>query len=225
MLALNRPMLLYCLLNIAFVTALVVANMMGAYLLQVPLLGGGQQLISAGILAFPLTFLLTDLVNEFYGQKGAQWMTAMGFIATILTFGWLALGQVLPQATATVMSHSAYMEVSSQYMGMFIASLTAYVIGQVLDISLFGFFKKMTRSKMIWLRATGSTLVSQLFDSYIVGLIAFWGDLPLQTILQIGTGNYWVKFAVAIAITPVLYLGHFALKQLLKKHLPQRELS
>jgi len=104
---------------------------------------------------------------------------------------------------------------------MFAASLTAYVIGQLLDIQLFQAFRKITQHRYIWLRATGSTVISQLFDSILVTFIAFWGEHPTEILLRLALGNYTWKFVVAVAITPLLYLGHGLLRRLM----PRQEAS
>jgi queuosine precursor transporter len=221
MLIIPLPALVFAWLCATFAVALVIANLMGALLFTLPLpFGFPSVTLSAGIIAFPITFLLTDLINEFYGSKGAKQVTAIGFGLSVMAFFVLWLGQHLPISPNTVLSKMAYWQVSTQYTGMFLASLSAYLIGQLLDISLFGWFKQWTGSRLIWLRATGSTLVSQLFDSLIVGLLAFWGDLPLSVILGICTANYWVKFGSAILTTPVLYVAHALLNRFLKPSTP-----
>ena len=209
---------LYTWLAACFVTALIVANLLGAYLLEVPALNGSPITFSAGILCFPLTFLLTDLLNEFYGAAGARQVTWLGFGMSLLTFGFLWVAQHLPVSESTVLSQLAFMDVSSQFTGMVVASLTAYLVGQFFDIALFGWFKRLTGgSRLLWLRATGSTVLSQLFDSILVGFIAFWGELPVPVITGIVFANYGVKLVVSIGITPLLYLGYGLLNQFLSR--------
>jgi queuosine precursor transporter len=217
MLALTPSLTLYALATGCFVTALIVANLMGALIVQVtwPI----AVTVSAGIFAFPITFLLTDLVNEYYGVKGARTLTVIGFLLSILTFVLFKIGELATPATQVVMAQSDFMKVSQQYTGMFVASLTAYAVGQVLDITIFQWFKGITKNRYIWLRATGSTLLSQLVDSFLVGFIGLWGQLAPAEILAIATANYWIKFAVALGITPLLYAGHWAFQRLLAKEL------
>lgn len=218
MLTVSTPMLVFATLTGTFVAALIIANLMGALLFTLSLpFGLGTHTLSAGIIAFPITFLLTDLLNEFYGARGARLVTAVGFGLSIMAYMVFSLGQQVVVAPNTVLSSGAYLEVSGQYTGMFIASLTAYLVGQLLDISVFGVFKRITGSRLIWLRATGSTLISQLVDSFIVGFIAFSGTLSVPVIIGIATANYWVKFVVAIVTTPLLYVGHWALTRVLKR--------
>lgn len=211
-------------LTAIFVVSLVIADLTGAMLFSfhVPF----QQeavLLSAGILPFPVTFILTDLVNEFYGKQGARFMTWIGFGMCLLTYFYLSAGSFLPVDTRTLIPKPTFMIVYKQYTGMFIASLTAYLIGQMLDIQVFHIFRSITKHRFIWLRATGSTVISQLFDSIIVTCIAFWGQMQLSDIFRLAMGNYTWKFLVAVSITPLLYLGHFALRRLIPKQEAQLE--
>jgi uncharacterized integral membrane protein (TIGR00697 family) len=127
----------------------------------------------------------------------------------------LWVGGQLPVDAHTFIPKSTFMIISNQYMGMFVASLIAYLIGQMLDIQVFHLFRAVTKHRFIWLRATGSTVVSQLFDSLIVSFIAFWGQMHVQDILRLAISNYSWKFIIAVGITPLLYLGHTLLKRLM----------
>lgn len=213
----SRGQQLFVWLTGIFLTSLLVANLVGAMLFsfEVPVLGV-RALLSAGIIAFPVTFLLTDLLNEFYGARGARQVTLVGFGMSILVYVYLWVGQQLPVDAGTLIPKSHYLNLAQQYTGMFMASLTAYLLGQLLDIHLFGLFKGWTQHRFIWLRATGSTVVSQLFDSLVVTSLAFWGSKPLSVILHIAASNYSWKFVIAVCITPVLYLGHTLMRAFLK---------
>jgi hypothetical protein len=107
----------------------------------------------------------------------------------------------------------AFALVEAQYSDMILASMAAYLVGQFLDIALFGWFKRTTGAKLIWLRATGSTVVSQLFDSVLVVGLTFYNDLLWPELLQVAWGNYQVKLLVAVLITPLIYLGHWLIKR------------
>ncbi len=218
---------LFVWLTAIFVTCLLIANLMGALLfsftlpfgIKLPVVGN-TALLSAGIIPFPITFLLTDLINEFYGSKGARFVTFVGFGMSVLLFLFLSIGNILPYDTQTVILPDQYMAISSNYSQMIVASLTAYLVGQLLDIQVFQWFHSITKSKLIWLRATGSTVISQLFDSLIVTFIAFSGDLPIESIMAIVFSNYTWKFLIAVGITPLLYLGHSVLRRLFQNDTP-----
>jgi queuosine precursor transporter len=216
--AFDRAHKIYVWMAAVFVVSLVIANLIGAMLFSFRLSFLPEPvLLSAGIIPFPITFILTDLLNEFYGKQGARFVTWVGFGMCLLTFAFLSVGEHLPLDARTLISKPVFMTISTQYTGMFIASLTAYLIGQMLDIQVFHLFRSITKHRFIWLRATGSTVISQLFDSIIVTLIAFWGQMPVGDMLQLATGNYTWKFIIAVSITPLLYLGHLVLRKLMPK--------
>lgn len=201
-----------------FVICLVIADLTGAMLFSFKLDGLNEPvLLSAGIIPFPVTFILTDLLNEYYGKEGARFVTWVGFGMCLLTAALLYLGGLLPVDAHTFIPKPTFMLISNQYMGMFVASLVAYLIGQMLDIQVFHMFRAVTKHRYIWLRATGSTVVSQLFDSLIVSFIAFWGQMQFHDIFRLALGNYTWKFIIAVGITPLLYLGHIILGKLIPK--------
>jgi queuosine precursor transporter len=205
----NSQGTLFTLMSVVFCTSLIVANLTGAVLipLHLPLLG--ERLISAGIITFPVTFLLTDLLNEFYGNAGAKRVTWLGFAVALGFYGVFRFLETLPVTPHSPISAVAFHQVANNFTGMIVASLTAYLFSQFLDITVFSLFKQWTGNRFIGLRATGSTLISQGFDSFIVTSIAFAGTLSWQDIFLIGRSNYEVKLVVALGITPLLYALHY----------------
>ncbi len=215
----DRSQKIFVWLTAIFVISLFIADEMGAMLFsfRVPFLDE-PVLLSAGIIPFPVTFLLTDLLNEFYGKQGARFVTWVGFGMCLLAYVFLTVGAHLPvDPEKTFIPVSVYSTIYKQYTGMFVASLTAYLIGQFLDIQVFHTLRAITKHRFIWLRATGSTVVSQLFDSLVVTTLAFWGNLAFSDILRLALGNYTWKFIIAVGITPLLYLGHFILRKLMPR--------
>ncbi|MFN8614964.1 MAG: queuosine precursor transporter [Vampirovibrionales bacterium] len=200
-----------------FLTSLLVANLVGSLLFSftlpfnTPL--GQTVLLSGGILLFPLTFLLTDLMNEFFGPQAARFVTVLGLGMALVVYAYFGVAQHLPIDARTVLSKSEFLHFSHLYTDMIVASLTAYVVGQFLDIYLFTRFYQLTQHRRLWLRAQGSTLISQLFDSILVVFIAFWGDLPTRDLWQLALSNYVWKFVIVVAITPLLYAGHAGLRR------------
>jgi uncharacterized integral membrane protein (TIGR00697 family) len=199
---------LFTLMSVVFCTSLIVANLTGAVLIPLHLPFLGERLISAGIITFPMTFLLTDLLNEFFGNAGAKRVTWLGFGVALGFYGVFRFLEVLPIVSNSPISEDAFHQVANNFTGMIVASLTAYLFSQFLDIAVFSLFKKWTGQRFIALRATGSTVISQGFDSFIVTSIAFVGTLSWQEIFLIGRSNYEVKLLVALGITPILYLLH-----------------
>lgn len=209
-----------------FVVSLVIANLIGAYLFSFSLpfalpLVGATAVLSAGIIPFPVTFLLTDLINEFYGKKGARFVTWIGFGMSVLVFLLLKAGEQLPYMATPpesgLITQTQFFSFSTNYSGMFVASLTAYLVGQMLDIWIFGLFKFTLKDKHLWVRATGSTVISQIFDSLLVTYIAFNDNMPLGDILHIAASNYVWKFLIAVGITPLLYIGQAGIRKVLQK--------
>lgn len=183
--------------------------------------------LTCGVLLWPVVFIMTDIINEYYGLKGVRflsWMTiiliAYGFV---MIFGaintspnswWVTSKQDIGIEKMDV----AYNGIFGQGLGIVIASMTAFLLGQLVDVFVFHKIKKATGEKKIWLRATGSTLISQLIDSFVVLIIAFYfypkyvpnqgSPWPFNQIIAICIVNYIYKFTMAIILTPVIYLIH-----------------
>jgi uncharacterized integral membrane protein (TIGR00697 family) len=182
--------------------------------------------LTCGVLLWPLEFVMTDIINEFYGPKAVRRISfiAVGLISYAFLMFYLAIH--VPAADFWVASRKdqgipdmqlAFDGIFGQGMRIIIGSLVAFLVSQIVDVTVFHKIKKRTGEKYVWLRATGSTVVSQLVDSYIVLFIAFSGIFTWQQILAIGMMNYTYKFLMAVVLTPVLmfvekriakYLGH-----------------
>jgi hypothetical protein len=182
---------------------------------------------TTGVLLWPIVFVLTDVINEYFGKSGVRFLSwlAVGLISYAFVFAYAAIS-VVP-AVWWVTSYSeqgiddmqtAFAVIFGQGMWVIGGSLVAFLIGQLVDVSIYHRVRKFTGERLIWLRATGSTLVSQFIDSYIVLYIAFvigpqqWS---IDQFLAVGSVNYAYKFVAAIALTPVIYLAHFAIDRYL----------
>lgn len=186
--------------------------------------------MTAGVLLWPFVFIMTDIINEYYGKRGVK---LLSFItASLLVYAFLMVwfsikttpsGFWIERVTAfgVVQMPSAYNAVFGQGMWIIAGSLIAFLIGQVLDVYIFHRFKKITGEKMLWLRATGSTLFSQLIDSFLVLFIAFYigQDWSFSLVMGIAVVNYIFKFFVSIIITPLIYLIHDIIEKYLGKDL------
>ncbi len=192
---------------------------------NIPLFGGSFSFhLTAGVLLWPVVFIMTDIINEYYGPKGVRFLSFLtaGLIsyAFLIVFGAIHLSpsEYFRMGTGVENADAAFGGVFGQGLWIIIGSLVAFLVGQVLDVLVFHKIKRATGEKKIWLRATGSTLISQLIDSFIVLLIAFYigprleGDIAkqwtLNQVLVTGSGNYIYKFVVALLLTPVIYLVH-----------------
>ncbi len=240
----RRELLLLSLLTL-FVGFFVTAEMLGAKLFHFTLFGLGpahlglgdsrEFVATAGILAFPLTFILTDVINEYFGKR------------TVRVFTFLALGvnvilQFVVQAAIRVPARSftegvsdqavqdAYTLALGQTWSIVVASMVAFGVGQWLDARVFTWLRQRTGGKMLWLRAQGSTVVSQFVDTFVVILLAFVAlpaltgsaHMTLGVALMIATTNYVYKFAIAVGTTPILYLVHGAVDRWLGRELAER---
>jgi queuosine precursor transporter len=203
---------------------------------EIPLFGGTFSFhLTAGVLLWPVVFVMTDLINEYYGPRGVKLLSYLA--AGLITYAFIMiyfaiqlspseyfrLGDDIPN------SNAVFGSVFGQGLWIIIGSLVAFLVAQVLDVFIFHRIKKYTGEKRIWLRSTGSTLVSQLIDSFVVLFIAFYigprieGDAgkvwSLHQVSVTATGNYIYKFVIAILMTPVIYLVHAWIEKYLGKPL------
>lgn len=204
-----------------FVSCLLLANLTGSkfFFLDLFSLPNGYEFVhhSVGMISFPVVFLLTDLVNEYYGAKETRRMTWLAAWMSLLASAVVYLARVIPVDANSPVSQPAFAEVFGQSNRLLIASLTAFLLGQFCDIWVFGRLKRATRGRMVWLRATGSTVVSQALDSFVVTSVLFWGTVrpedgevwSLAQILAISATGYVLKFALAVVLTPLIYLGRW----------------
>ena len=195
--------------------------------------------LTCGVLLWPLEFVITDIVNEYYGPKAVRRIsfTTVALISYAFLMYFLAIG--VPPADFWIGSNAengiadmqkSFSVVYGQGMRIIIGSLVAFLVSQLVDVYVFHRIKRATGEKRIWLRATGSTLVSQLVDSYIVLFIAFAGSFTWQQILGIGIMNYLYKATMALVLTPVIigverwierYVGHTTAVQMKKAAMGQ----
>ncbi|HVE85281.1 MAG TPA: queuosine precursor transporter [Myxococcales bacterium] len=217
-LVLDRRSSLFVALAATFVTMLLVGDLIGGKLQELNLFGYSF-LITVGMIPFPITFVLTDLVNEFYGKQAARYLTFVGFWMAIATFAIISVAVALPWPALTRstdwtgVTELTYDRVFSGSKRFLVASITAYLVSQLADIAVFHLLKRRTGGKMLWLRATGSTAVSQLVDTIIIQAIAWWGVLGADKIFSLVLTSYVVKLVVAIGLTPLIYAGHAVMER------------
>ncbi|WP_294821823.1 queuosine precursor transporter [uncultured Flavobacterium sp.] len=217
---LTKKQTIFTILSGIFITNAVVAELIGGKLIYV-----GSVPMSVGILPWPVVFITTDLINEYFGEKGVRrlsYITA-GLIAYCFFLLWLALN--IPAVEKIGVQDSAFSAVFGQSMWIIAGSITAFLVSQFIDVTLFHFVKRKTGQRMIWLRSTGSTVISQLFDSFIVAGIAFWLPGIWTTKIYIASAftGYLVKLGLAIVLTPVLYLGHAVIDKHMKPETIEKE--
>jgi uncharacterized integral membrane protein (TIGR00697 family) len=191
----------------AFVTCLIVGDLIGGRLYAFEILGQDFA-VSAGMIPFPVTFLLTDLINEFYGQRFARVVTWIGLGMAALTLGLVLVAGALPSAAFTAITDACYSDVFTDSVRIFGASLAAYVVAQLVDIAVFHRLKRLTSNRLLWLRATGSTAASQLVDTIAIQSLAWVGTPQASLIPKLILTSYLVKLVIAVGLTPLVYAGH-----------------
>ncbi|KGO91536.1 queuosine precursor transporter [Flavobacterium subsaxonicum] len=202
----TRKSTLYVILAGIFITNAVVAELIGGKLIHI-----GPYVMSVGIIPWPVVFITTDLINEYFGQKGVHKLSLItaGLITYCFVLLYVTL-QIPAVSGKDLVSDNQYNAVFGQSLWIIVASIVAFLASQIIDVTLFHFLKKKTGAKMIWLRSTGSTVISQFFDTFIVLGIAFYatGKMDTHTYITSGLVGYGVKLAIAIVMTPFIYLGH-----------------
>lgn len=200
--------------------------------------------LTAGVLLWPVVFVMTDIINEYFGMRGVRMLSYMaaGLIAYAFLMVFLSmhlqpagfwhytavenpadppfqLPDGSPIVAGSANTQTAFTLIFGQGLWIIIGSLTAFLVGQLVDVFVFHRLKRITGNRAIWLRSTGSTLVSQLIDSFVVLFVAFYlsGRFDFSTVLAIGVVNYIYKFALAIVMTPFLYVAHWGIDQYLGK--------
>ena len=199
----DRKQRLFVYLTGIFVAALLVSDLIGGKFFRVAGLD-----FSVGMIPFPLTFLLTDIVNEFYGTEGARRLTYVGLVTALFVFAVINIAIALPTSPESLLPGAVFKSVIGSSVRLYIASLVAYLVGQLLDISIFFLVRRVTGERFLWLRSTGSTVVSQAIDSLTVSFVFLSGSKSVTYILQTARNGYLVKLALAVGLTPVIYLGH-----------------
>jgi len=237
----NKSTRLYIFMSAFFIVNAVVAEFMGVKIFSLDDTLGmqpfvfnffGQEIkgfsLTCGVLLWPFVFVMTDIINEYFGTKGVRFIS---FIAAgLIGYAYLMLTLAMKTCPASwwvfssnygneVNFDKAYNAVFGQGNNIIIGSLLAFTIGQILDVTTFHWIKKRTGERWIWLRSTGSTLISQLIDSFVVIFYAFYiaklgtpqqWSLPL--VLAVCTVNYIYKFLMALVMTPLIYVIHYAVE-------------
>lgn len=206
--------LVYIILAGIFITNAIFAELIGGKLIDV----FGVPM-SLGILPWPIVFITTDLINEYFGTKGVRRLSIITAGLIIYCFLMLFIGMRIPANSISPVTDEQFNAVFGQSQWIIVGSITAFLTSQLIDVSIFHFVKNKTGNKMIWLRSTGSTVISQLVDSFVVLGIAFYltGKMTLQQYIASGIMGYSVKLVIAILFTPLIYLGHNIISNYLKE--------
>lgn len=233
----NKATRLFILLSGFFITNALLAELMGSKLFSLEKTFGFDPVnfsifgnafsfnLTAGVLLWPVVFIMTDIINEYFGPKGVKFLSL--FTIVLIAYAFIMFSGAIALHPADFWaknyfdgvpdSNLAFAGIFGQSQSIIVASLIAFLLSQLLDVFIFHTIKKITGEKAIWLRATGSTMVSQFIDSFVVLFIAFYvaprvvGGVQAWSfaqVMSICVGNYLYKFVVAVVLTPVIYLIH-----------------
>ncbi|MEY2793179.1 MAG: hypothetical protein RJA76_1171 [Bacteroidota bacterium] len=183
---------------------------------------------TAGALNWPIVFITSDIINDYFGKKGVKFISYTTSVFILYTFSIIYLATKLIPADFWLEVNGikdgfnineSFQKIFRQGLGIITGSISAFLFSQLLDAFVFEKIKNKTGKKMIWLRATGSTLISQLFDSLIVIGIAFYafGNWSVNQWMNVSMNNYLYKFIIAILFTPLLYLAHYFIEKYLNE--------
>ncbi len=211
----TRKNILFLLLAGFFITNAIMGEMTGGKIIQL-----GPFALSMGIFPWPVVFLSTDLINEYYGRDTVRRLTFLTSGLIVYAFVLLYLGMSVKAASFSPVDDSSFSKVFGQSMWIIIGSLAAFLFSQLIDVLVFVAIRRRTGSKLLWLRATGSTIVSQLIDTFIVAGIGFWlpGKVSFSEYLSMASSGYLAKLLIAIGLTPLIYLGHVTIDRYLGHH-------
>lgn len=210
-----------------FIASLVLTNLIAGrfFTLKIPLLGINWAL-SSGIIAYPITFLVTDVISEVYGEKRAKTLVKTGFLVSLFTVVIILISIYLPIWENSPVDGKSYDTVFGLAPGIVFGSMIAYLSAQYVDVQLFEFWRKLTKGKHLWLRNNGSTILSQLIDTSLVVIIALIiypkvtgtsEPITAAVAFQIILGQYIFKACIAIIDTPLIYLAVNQLNKYLEK--------
>ncbi|MFM2265282.1 MAG: hypothetical protein RLZ77_702 [Bacteroidota bacterium] len=211
----SRKDIIYVVLAGIFITNAVIAELIGGKLIHI-----GPYVMSVGVIPWPIVFITTDLINDYFGVKGVKKLSLLTAALIAYCFVILYFALKIPAVQgAGLVTDAQFSAVFGQSMWIIVGSITAFMVSQLIDVTIFHFFKNRTGKKMIWLRSTGSTVISQLFDTFIVLGIAFWltGKMSTEVYITSALAGYFVKLVIAIAMTPLIYAGHAVIEKQLKK--------
>ena len=195
---------LYIFLCAIFISSLVTCNLIANKFVTVDL-GFKVFIVSAGILPYPLTFLVTDLISELYGQKKANIVVFSGFVASMFVLLFLWLGGQFNAIPDSIVNDNTYNKVFQNAWRIIAASMIAYLFAQFIDVRIFHFWKRLTNGKHLWLRNNGSTIASQLVDTTLVVMILFVGVWEPRNIISAIIDGWLFKMLMAAIDTPIIY--------------------
>ncbi len=214
---------IYLYLGALFITSLVVSNLIFQKFFywnpfgKVEIFGASLFEVSVGILPYPITFLITDLISEIYGSKKANQIVTAGIFASLFSMAIVLLSEVVPAIDSSPIDDATFTKVFALSPVAVLASMIAYLFAQYIDIGIYHFWKKLTKGKYLWLRNNCSTFLSQFIDTFtVVGLLCVFGILPWSMFLGLVISGFFFKIFIAVLDTPFLYFFVFIFRKRFK---------
>lgn len=231
----RKEFALYAVLSGFFIANALIAELTGVKIFSAGALLGitsgwfASLNLSVGVIIWPLVFVVSDIVNEYYGKTGVKRLSFLTAMLVTYAFIIIYAGTGLPPAEFWLKNNAtdsagnlfninyAYEVIFRQGGGIIIGSVTAFLVGQLLDVYVFHYIKRFTGHRFLWLRATGSTVISQIVDSMVVLFVAFYllGNWKFSEIIAVGSVQYVYKVSMAILLTPLLYVIHYFIERYL----------
>lgn len=213
---------LFLILACFFVTNAIVAELISSKLIDI-----GPFTMIVGIIPWPIVFLSTDIINEFYGKEAVRKLSIITCCMIAYAFIILFIAMNIHASPFSPATDEQFNKVFGSSLWVIIGSITAFLLSQILDVHIFWFIRNITGEKMIWLRSTGSTVISQLIDSYVVLGIGFWlpGTFTFKQFLVIGITGYLFKLIIAVCLTPVIYGMHGIVKKYLGEEAAEAQIK
>lgn len=202
--AIQREEKIYILLIAIFVGGLVIAGVLASKIVNIAGL-----IVPGGVFAYSITFPITDIICEVWGKKRGKYVVFSGFITLLIVLALIRLTLIFPKASFWT-GEEAFTKILGGTSRIIIASFIAYLVSQYHDIWAFHFWRKVTKGKHLWLRNNASTFVSQFIDTVVFITIAFYGVMPVFTLIK---GQYIIKLLIALLDTPIVYFGVWLIRR------------
>jgi uncharacterized integral membrane protein (TIGR00697 family) len=210
----NLALNIYLILAGMFIASLVASNLIFQKFFYWEPFGWYRFEISVGILPYPITFLITDIISEIYGKKKANQVVIVGIVASIFSMGIIYLANVAPAIDGSPINDETFSKVFGLSPIGVLASMMAYLFAQFIDIRIFHYWKKRTKGKHLWLRNNFSTFTSQFIDTFtVVGLLCIFKVLPWSMFTSLLLSGFLFKVVIAALDTPILYLLVYAFRK------------
>lgn len=214
----TRRDLVFFVLTGLFLAHALIGELAGGKLVRVD-----RWVMSVGVIPWPFVFVTTDLVNEYFGPKAVRRLTLLAIVLIAYSFAVLFACIAVPAADISPVDDASFERVFGQSMWIIVGSVIAFGVSQLLDAFIFTMLRNRTAGKMLWIRAVGSTVISQMIDTLVINAIAFGlpGKITGAQVIELSITNYVYKFLIAIATLPLIYLGHGIVDRYLARDAPR----